>query len=65
MPGLDAIPLPGDVGENELAALIADVATMALRVGKPLSARLMPAPGTRHGESHPLLSPYLVNSRVG
>jgi uncharacterized protein len=62
--GLDAIPLPGDVGENELAALIADVATVALRVGKPLSARLMPAPGTRHGDRTRFSAPYLVNSRV-
>ncbi len=62
--GLDAIPLPGDVTEGELAALIRDVATLALQGAKPLSARLMPAPGTRSGDWTKFSSPYLVNSRV-
>jgi len=62
--GLDAIPLPGDVTESQLAALIVDVASLAVRLGKPLSARLMPAPGTRGGDATQFSSPYLVNSRV-
>jgi hypothetical protein len=41
-----------------------DVATLAVRAGKPLSARLFPCPGTRPGDRTAFTSPYLVNSTV-
>jgi uncharacterized protein len=62
--GLDAIPLAGDTPEEVIAAIYLDVATMALRLGKPLSARLMPIPGKHRGEPTALTSPYLVNTRI-
>jgi uncharacterized protein (UPF0210 family) len=62
--GLDAVPLPGDVTEDEVAALYLDVATLAVRLGKPLSARLMPIPGKRRGELTNFSSPHLVNTRI-
>jgi uncharacterized protein (UPF0210 family) len=62
--GLDAVPLAGDVTEDEIAALYLDVATLAVRLGKPLSARLMPIPGRRRGELTNFSSPYLVNTRI-
>ena len=62
--GLDAVPLPGDVTEDEIAALYLDVATLAVRLGKPLSARLMPIPGKRQGELTNFSSPHLVNTRI-
>src|SRR5690606_22930567 len=40
--GLDAIPLPGAVSDEALAGILLDVAALALRLGKPLTARLMP-----------------------
>lgn len=62
--GLDAVPLPGDVGEAALAGIILDVAALALRLRKPLSARLMPIPGAASGDRTAFTSPYLVNTVV-
>ena len=48
--GLDTIPLPGDIGEDRLARILSDVATLAYKWRKPLAARLLPAPGRKSGE---------------
>lgn len=48
--GLDTVPLPGDAAPAQLAALLLDVAALALRLNKPLIARLMPIPGKQAGE---------------
>ncbi len=62
--GLDTIPLPGDMPAEEIARLLLDVATMALRLNKPLSARLFPVPGKRSGEYTAFTSPYLTNTLI-
>jgi uncharacterized protein (UPF0210 family) len=48
--GLDLIPLPGSTTVDELAALIGDVAALANKYQKPLSARLLPVPGKAAGD---------------
>lgn len=60
--GLDTIPLPGDSAEAEIARLLLDVATLAWRLNKPLSARLFPVPGKGAGEYTTFSSPYLTNT---
>jgi len=62
--GLDTIPLPGDIPAEEIARMLLDVATMALRLNKPLSARLFPVPGKRSGEYTAFTSPYLTNTLI-
>jgi len=48
--GLDAIPLPGDVSEEQLGRIIGDMASLAFKWHKPLAARLIPAPGKKAGD---------------
>jgi uncharacterized protein (UPF0210 family) len=48
--GLDTIPLPGDVSLRQLEGIILDVATVANRFDKPLTARLLPVPGLSAGD---------------
>jgi len=48
--GLDAIPLPGDVSREQLERIIGDMASLAFKWKKPLTARLIPAPGKRAGD---------------
>jgi uncharacterized protein (UPF0210 family) len=62
--GLDTVPLPGDVSVDELAAILLDVSTLALVADKPLTARLMPIPGKRTGDTTGFDFPYLTNGRV-
>jgi len=44
--------------------LLADVATLAHRLRKPLSARLFLIPGGQAGEMTRFDSPYLTNTRI-
>jgi uncharacterized protein (UPF0210 family) len=62
--GLDTVPLPGDTSADAIAAILLDVAALALRLDKPLSARLMPIPGKRAGDSVTFDFPYFAPSRV-
>ncbi len=48
--GLDTVPLPGDVTAGQIEALLLDVAALALRLNKPLTARLMPVPRKAAGD---------------
>ena len=62
--GLDTIPLPGDTTEEQLAAILLDLAALAQRLDKPLTARLMPIPGKIAGDLTSFDFPFFANSRV-
>ena len=62
--GLDTVPIPGNVSEEALAGLLFDVAALAVRAKKPLSARLMPLPGKVAGDSVHFDFAYFTDSRV-
>jgi uncharacterized protein (UPF0210 family) len=62
--GLDCIPLAGDVPTETLAAILLDVASLALRLDKPLTARLMPLPNKHVGDPTDFTFEYFVPSRV-
>jgi hypothetical protein len=62
--GLDTIPLPGDVTAGPIAAVLLDLAALAQRLDKPLTARLMPIPGKRAGDPTDFDFAYFANSRV-
>jgi uncharacterized protein len=59
--GLDALPLPGDISQRELENIITDMASLAVKWHKPLSARLLPVSGKKAGDATEFGSPYLVN----
>jgi uncharacterized protein len=62
--GLDTIPLPGDVSEDKLYGLLLDIASLAVKLNKPLSARLMPIPNKKAGEMTDYTFEYFVNSKI-
>jgi len=62
--GLDTIPLPGDVNQEQLAAILLDVAALAVVLDKPLTARLMPVPGSSEGERIDFGFRYFAPARV-
>ncbi len=62
--GLDTIPLAGDTPAEAISRLLLDVATLAVRLRKPLSARLFPVPGKHAGEKTTFTSPYLTNTVI-
>jgi uncharacterized protein (UPF0210 family) len=62
--GLDNVPLPGDVSEAQLARIMGDVAVLAYKWHKPLTARLQPAHGRHAGELSDFHDPMLVDVRI-
>jgi uncharacterized protein (UPF0210 family) len=62
--GLDTIPLPGNISEKKLFALLLDIASLSQKLNKPLSARLMPVPGKNAGEMTEFKFEYFANSKI-
>ena len=62
--GLDTVPLPGDATPQQLAAVLLDVATLSVRLAKPLTARLMPIPGKQAGELTEFDFDYFKNGKI-
>lgn len=48
--GLDMVPIPGDVDEATIAAIIADEMAIGMINNKTTAARLIPVPGKKAGE---------------
>jgi uncharacterized protein (UPF0210 family) len=62
--GLDVVPLPGDITAERLARIIGDMASLAVKWHKPLSARLLPVQGKAPGQRTEFDDPFLVNAVV-
>ncbi|MHC1739555.1 MAG: DUF711 family protein [Anaerolineaceae bacterium] len=62
--GLDTVPIPGESSADEIAAIFFDVAALSVRLGKPLTARLMPIPGKAAGEKTNFNFDFFAPSRV-
>ncbi len=62
--GLDTVPLAGDTTPEQISALLLDLAALALRLDKPLTARLMPVPGKKAGDPTGFNFEFFANSRV-
>jgi uncharacterized protein (UPF0210 family) len=62
--GLDTIPLPGDVSIEQMDRMYADVASLATKWNKPLSARLQPIPNKKPGDQTDFQDPYLFNTTI-
>lgn len=62
--GLDTIPLAGEITTGEIASILMDVAALSVRLGKPLTARLMPIPGKKAGDETSFNFGFFSNSRV-
>jgi uncharacterized protein (UPF0210 family) len=62
--GLDTIPLPGDISEEQLTRIFGDVASLAWKWHKPLSARLLPVKGKKSGDTTEFQDQFLFNTTV-
>lgn len=62
--GLDTIPLAGDTTIEQLQSVLMDIGAISIRLGKPLTARLMPIPGKITGDPTGFDFAFFANSRV-
>ena len=62
--GLDTIPLPGDTSPEQITSLLLDLCVLAVRLDKPLTARLLPIPNKKAGDSTDFDFAFFDNSKV-
>ena len=62
--GLDTVPLAGDTTAEQISPLLLDLSALAMRLDKPLTARLMPVPGKKAGDATSFDFAFFANSRV-
>jgi uncharacterized protein len=62
--GLDTIPLPGDITVDQMERIFSDVASLATKWNKPLSARLQPILGKKAGDRTEFEDPFLFNTTL-
>ena len=62
--GLDTIPLSGDISEAQMVRIFGDVASLAWKWNKPLSARLQPVKGKKAGDQTEFSDPFLFNTTL-
>jgi uncharacterized protein (UPF0210 family) len=62
--GLDTVPLPGDTTAEQITPVLLDLCALALRLDKPLTARLMPIPGRKAGDETNFDFAFFAPSRV-
>ncbi len=62
--GLDTVPLPGDISVEQIERIFEDVASLATKWNKPLSARLQPLKGKKPSDQTDLESQFLFNTTV-
>ncbi len=62
--GLDTIPLAGDATAEQIAPLLLDLSALALRLDKPLTARLMPIPNKKAGDDTNFDFAFFANSKI-
>ncbi|HNT39648.1 MAG TPA: DUF711 family protein [Rubrivivax sp.] len=62
--GIDMVPVPGTMFAEDLAGLVLDIATLAVRLRKPLGVRVLPVPRKAVNEYTELNLDFLCDSRV-
>lgn len=62
--GLDTVPVPGDTGVETLQGILLDVAALSCRLGKQLTARLIPVPSKGPGDMTEFEHEFLCNAPV-
>jgi uncharacterized protein len=62
--GLDTIPLPGNISPEQMERIFGDVASLAMKWNKPLSARLQPIQDKKPGDQTDFQGPLLFNTTL-
>jgi len=62
--GIDMVPVPATMFPEDMTGLVLDIATLAVRLRKPLGVRLLPIPNRAINEYTQLNLDFLCDSRV-
>ena len=62
--GIDMVPVPGDILDEEVSAIIFDIAALAATLNKPLGVRILPVIGKSSNELTNFNYDFLVDTRI-
>jgi hypothetical protein len=62
--GVDMIPLPGDIFQEEISSIILDICAQSIKLKKPLGVRVLPIPYRRANEFTNFNMDFLYNTRI-
>ncbi len=62
--GLDMVPVPGDVFDEEIASIILDIAALSTTLDKPLGVRILPIPMKKEYELTAFEMDFICNTRI-
>lgn len=62
--GVDMVPLPGSVSEEQLSSIILAACTLAAKWNKPLITRLIPVHQKKAGEMTEFSNEYIANTKI-
>lgn len=62
--GIDMVPVPGDILDEEVSAIIFDIAALAATLNKPLGVRILPVTGKSSNELTNFNYDFLVDTRI-
>ncbi len=62
--GIDMVPVPGNILEEEISSIILDVAALSIKLNKPLGVRLLPIPNSESNEFTEFDMDFLANTRI-
>ncbi len=62
--GIDMVPVPGDILDEEIESITLDVASMAITLRKPLGVRILPINGGSANEHTRFNYDFLVDTRI-
>nr|HRI48262.1 DUF711 family protein [Ignavibacteriaceae bacterium] len=62
--GIDMIPVPGNILDEELASVIFDVAAVSSKLNKSLGVRILPIPGGEENEYTKFDMDFISNTRI-
>ncbi len=58
------VPLPDIISKEEIASMILDVATTAIKLDKPLGVRVLPIPDKNISDTTNLKLDFLTNTNI-
>ncbi len=62
--GLDMVPMPGNILEDELTGMILDLSALSINLNKPLGFRVLPIPGSATNEMTDFNYDFMINTRI-
>ncbi|MCK4664965.1 MAG: DUF711 family protein [Bacteroidales bacterium] len=62
--GIDMVPVPGNIFDDEITSIMLDIAAISCKIKKPLGVRILPIPEKHENEFTDFSYDFLSNTRI-